>query len=46
MKKKSYIAPSFEVEYFKVESILTSTSENPGTDFDVPNMGEAGPPEF
>lgn len=34
MKKKSYIAPSFEVEYFKEESVLTNMSENPDTGVD------------
>ncbi len=34
MEKKSYIAPSFEVDYFKTQSAVLTTSENDDTVID------------
>lgn len=34
MEKKSYIAPSFEVDYFNTESAVLTTSENDDTVID------------
>ncbi len=47
MNKKTYIAPSYEVDIFKEESILTSTSRNPGGIFgDEGDPYGDGPGEF
>lgn len=34
MNKKFYMDPSFEIEMFKTQSVLTTTSENPDTGVD------------
>lgn len=33
MKKKYYMAPSCEVDYFKTQNSILTVSENPGNDF-------------
>lgn len=46
MNKKTYIAPSFEIDIFSERCSIMTASENAGTDFDTGFGGEYGPGEF